>query len=85
MLFFYENKTGFTECLHITDRCMTFTAKYTRRDRAVISGDIIAYTSLSDADKYKIENSIDQLFQELASRFESYLSSYQFILMQVQI
>ena len=60
----------------ITDRCITFTAKYTRMDRAVISGDIIAYTSLSDADKYKIEHSIDQLFQELASRFESYLSYY---------
>ena len=60
----------------ITDRCITFTAKYTRMDRAVISGDIIAYTSLSDADKYKIEHSIDQLFKELASRFESYLSYY---------
>jgi len=39
-------------------------------DRAVISGDIIAYTSLSDADKPKIENSIGQLFQELESRFD---------------
>jgi len=54
----------------ITDRCITFTAKYTSMDRAVISGDIIAYTSLSDADKYKIEHSIDQLFKELASRYE---------------
>jgi len=39
-------------------------------NRAVISGDIIAYTSLSDADKPKIENSIGQLFQELESRFD---------------
>jgi len=39
-------------------------------NRAVISGDIIAYTSLSNADKPKIENSIGQLFQELESRFD---------------
>ena len=39
-------------------------------NRAAISGDIIAYTSLSDADKQKIENSIGQLFQELQSRFD---------------
>ena len=39
-------------------------------NRAAISGDIIAYTSLSDADKQKIENSIGQLFQELESRFD---------------
>lgn len=39
-------------------------------NRAVISGDVIAYTSLSDADKPKIESSIGQLFQELGARFD---------------
>jgi hypothetical protein len=39
-------------------------------NNAVISGDIIAYTSLSDADKYKIEISINQLFLELKSKFD---------------
>ena len=39
-------------------------------DRAVISGDIIAYTSLSDVDKTKIEDSIEHLFQELETRYE---------------
>lgn len=54
----------------ITDKCITFDAKYTRMNRAVISGDIIAYTSLTDADKSKMEASIDLLFHELTSRFE---------------
>jgi len=54
----------------ITDRLIIFTAKYSCMDRAVISGDIIAYTSLNDAEKSKIEDSIEQLFQELESGYE---------------
>jgi hypothetical protein len=41
-------------------------------NRAVISGDIIAYTSLSDADKTRIEEAFRQLFIELETRFEVY-------------
>ena len=38
--------------------------------RAAISGDIIAYTSLSNASKDKIESAIEQLFKELKIRFD---------------
>lgn len=41
-------------------------------NRAVISGDIIAYTSLSDGDKTRIEAAIKELFIELETRFEVY-------------
>jgi hypothetical protein len=54
----------------ITDKCITFDTKSTSMDRAVISGDIIAYTSLSNADKTKMEISINRLFQELKNRYD---------------
>lgn len=41
-------------------------------NKAVISGDIIAYTSLNDNDKTLIESSIIQLFAELKSKFDIY-------------
>lgn len=40
--------------------------------RAAISGDIIAYTSLSNASKDKIEYAIGQLFKELKIKFDVY-------------
>jgi hypothetical protein len=39
-------------------------------DRAVISGDIIAFTGLSDADKSNIEHSISELFSELEAKYD---------------
>lgn len=38
--------------------------------RAAISGDIIAYTSLSNTSKDKIESAIEQLFKELKIKFD---------------
>jgi DNA-binding CsgD family transcriptional regulator len=38
--------------------------------RAAISGDIIAYTSLSNVSKDKIESAIEKLFRELKTRFD---------------
>lgn len=41
-------------------------------NKAAISGDIIAYTSLSDADKNNIEAAIKQLFKDLKDSFDVY-------------
>ena len=41
-------------------------------NRAVISGDIIAYTSLSNADKTAIEASIKKLLKVLKTKFNVY-------------
>lgn len=38
--------------------------------RAAISGDIIAYTSLSNSSKDKIESAIENLFKELKNKFD---------------
>ena len=39
---------------------------------AVISGDIVAFTSLSDASKNNLETGLDVLFKELNSRFDAH-------------
>lgn len=41
-------------------------------NRATISGDIIAYTSLDNKDKDQIDKAISQLLKELKNRFDTY-------------
>jgi hypothetical protein len=41
-------------------------------NHAVISGDIIAYTSLNESGKTKIESNLDILIKELKKKFNVY-------------
>lgn len=54
------------------DKKSIFEEKSTYMNRAAISGDIIAYTSLSNTDKNNIETAIKFLFKDLKENFEVY-------------
>ena len=55
-----------------TDNISIFAKKYTIMIKAVISGDIVSSTSLSDAGRVLIEDSLKELLEELKKGFNVY-------------
>jgi len=58
--------------VHITDNISIFVRKKTIMIKAVISGDIVASTSLTDAGRELIEKALEELIDELSKSFNTY-------------